>query len=76
MEAQQGFVTACGLVDKFHDSAIDDLAPISRGRVVVSKRLKSDLLKFLVCNEFTAATLDYPGADIVAARLCREVCKT
>jgi hypothetical protein len=71
LEKQAGFFTACGRLDMVHNTAIDELADgkIQRGIVRVRSALKQPLLDYLESIGFRASTIDYPGADVVGARL-------
>ncbi len=73
MAAQQAFVTVCGRLRKTHNKAIDEIAdgsPIKRGRIVIPARLKAEVLDMLRGMNIHATSLEYPGVDIVARRIC------
>lgn len=65
-------MTACGAIGLSQDVAVDQLrGNVPRGRVIVRKGLKRDLLDYLERIGVTATAIDYPGADKIAAKLCR-----
>ena len=72
MEAQQGFATVCGRLRITHNKAIDKLTgskELTRGRIVISSRIKGEVLKRLKTMNIHAASLKYPGVDIVAQKI-------
>lgn len=74
MEAQQGFMTACGRIRKDHNDAMDELPhseAIQRGRIRVSAAAKGALMERLKSYNVDARSLLYPGIDIVARDIAR-----
>jgi hypothetical protein len=72
MEAQQGFATVCGRLRTTNNDAVDQLensGSIQRGRIVIGKDIKGKVLDMLHTMNIHAASLKYPGVDIVARRI-------
>jgi hypothetical protein len=76
MEAQQGFITTCGTLRRTHDVALDELPDsdaILRGRIRIPAALKEEILASLRAMNIHAKSLEYPGVDIVAQSIDREL---
>ncbi|MBL9149443.1 MAG: FRG domain-containing protein [Phycisphaerae bacterium] len=76
MEAQQGFMTVCGRVRVDHNEAIDSLpgsAGLRRGRLVIDRQLKRDVMRWLAMCNISAQSLLYPGIDHVSRQIASEV---
>ncbi len=72
MEAQQGFMTACGTLRTDHERAIDALPnaeSITRGRIIVSSSAKAQIVQRLMTYNLDARSLLYPGLDLVARQV-------
>ena len=70
MEAQQGCFTVAGSLDRNHDELISGLIPSrSLQKHVIPAKLKGGVTRLLRRMNVHSMSLNYPGADLAAARL-------
>lgn len=68
--AQQGWFTVSGALGEYHDDLFGKLLPEGQwGKLVIKAGLKRDLLERLERLNVHAVSLQYPGLDLLGARL-------
>ncbi len=77
MERQAGFFTVCSRLRTSHDAGIAEMDPagtITRGRILIRKGLKTDVLNRLAQMGVHARGIDYPHLDISCHEIAGSPC--
>lgn len=73
---QSAFMTICGRLLTDHNDAIDELpnsSTIERGRIVIHREAKGEIVEKLHALDVHATSLDYPGIDRAAIAITEEL---